>query len=538
MSKAPLVIYISFNLLTVSCDGEREYMLGILKHADSLNVNYLSMEDDTLLHKAVAWFDRWGTSNDRVRAHYLLGCYYRDLGSAPEALEEYYTAVSYADTSVYDCDYHQLSRIHGQMAELYLKEYLPQEMLKESSRCQNYSLLDGDSLMWITSFGRQSLAYYLLGNTAMAAYLLEKEYDLFCKAGDTVNAANSVEALPLYLMEKGKVNEASYFIHLFEEYSEYYDKINDIALHDDYYYIKGLYFHKTNNTDSAIIFFRKLLSTENTRFREMACNGLYQVFIETNQHDSALKYADLSYQESYMDFRERSTDELRRLSAIYDYSRHQKIAHQKELEAAYSLHILWMTLFVGFSVISFLIILYVHQLWSKRKQIESLTREYSYHIQQILQSEENLKTESLVETKRLAAEQLNESYRQLMQMLKIADNNSTDFVSLRESVEYKVLSHAAESDFKVTKENWKDIYTLFDEKLPMFKMKLTHGRFMDDRDLQMCMLIRMEFKVSIICKILGLSTQYVSTRRRRLLKKLFKIDGKPEDFDNIVLLIN
>jgi len=48
----------------------------------------------------------------------------------------------------------------------------------------------------------------------------------------------------------------------------------------------------------------------------------------------------------------------------------------------------------------------------------------------------------------------------------------------------------------------------------------------------------MEFKVSIICKILGLSTQYVSTRRRRLLKKLFKIDGKPEDFDNIVLLIN
>jgi lipopolysaccharide biosynthesis regulator YciM len=45
------------------------------------------------------YYDRNGTANERMEAHYLLGCVYRDLGDAPRALTSYNNAVDCADTT-------------------------------------------------------------------------------------------------------------------------------------------------------------------------------------------------------------------------------------------------------------------------------------------------------------------------------------------------------------------------------------------------------------------------------------------------------
>ncbi len=54
---------------------------------DSLNRNYIPITTDSLLLQATAYFDSHGTPNERLRAHYLLGCAYRDMGEAPQAIE-------------------------------------------------------------------------------------------------------------------------------------------------------------------------------------------------------------------------------------------------------------------------------------------------------------------------------------------------------------------------------------------------------------------------------------------------------------------
>ena len=53
-----------------------------------------------------------------MEAYYLLGCVYRDLGEAPNALSVFHDAVDFADTTDIDCDYALLSRVHAQMADL------------------------------------------------------------------------------------------------------------------------------------------------------------------------------------------------------------------------------------------------------------------------------------------------------------------------------------------------------------------------------------------------------------------------------------
>lgn len=85
----------------VGCDvGRNGEMETLLDRADSMNRAYIPMTDgiDSLLLEATHYYDRHGTPNQQMRAHYLLGCAYRDKGEAPAALQSYQDAVDCADT--------------------------------------------------------------------------------------------------------------------------------------------------------------------------------------------------------------------------------------------------------------------------------------------------------------------------------------------------------------------------------------------------------------------------------------------------------
>jgi len=72
-------------LLTACHSGQRREMLALLDEADSLNRAYAQLPADSLLRRAADFFDRHGSRNEKVRAHYLLGCAYRDQGQAPRS---------------------------------------------------------------------------------------------------------------------------------------------------------------------------------------------------------------------------------------------------------------------------------------------------------------------------------------------------------------------------------------------------------------------------------------------------------------------
>lgn len=105
-------------LLLLSCtDGERmrRELAGLQarNQADSL------LTDDSLALALCDYFDRHGTANEKMLAHYLLGRTYADMGEAPAALDAFHQAAECADTTAVDCDYSLLARIHGQTANLF-----------------------------------------------------------------------------------------------------------------------------------------------------------------------------------------------------------------------------------------------------------------------------------------------------------------------------------------------------------------------------------------------------------------------------------
>ena len=73
------------------------------------NKAYVPFTSDSLANDLVSYYDGYGSPNDRILAHYLLGCVYRDLGEAPRAVDSYLDAVNLADTTDTDCDYNTLT---------------------------------------------------------------------------------------------------------------------------------------------------------------------------------------------------------------------------------------------------------------------------------------------------------------------------------------------------------------------------------------------------------------------------------------------
>ena len=105
-------------LLLVACDGGRRERLQLEElerqnRADSL------MTNDSLALSLAYWFDRHGTSNEQMRAHYILGRTYADLGETSQAILSYQDAIDRADTTARDCDYYTLCRVYSQMAVLF-----------------------------------------------------------------------------------------------------------------------------------------------------------------------------------------------------------------------------------------------------------------------------------------------------------------------------------------------------------------------------------------------------------------------------------
>ena len=133
------VLFIILALVAVSllvifgvhgCQRRADRMRAALDSALQQNRNYIPFTSDSALLEVVEYYDRYGSPNDRLRAHYALGCVYRDLHDAPIALLTWERGIAAADTTASDCDFATLFRVYGQMADIYFRQYMPEKQLE------------------------------------------------------------------------------------------------------------------------------------------------------------------------------------------------------------------------------------------------------------------------------------------------------------------------------------------------------------------------------------------------------------------------
>ena len=123
MKKLVLVFALLLTLVGCTTETRRAQMRHVLDRAQQQNLDYDSITDVDSIALAAAFFDRHGTPNEQMRAYYLLGCAYRDMGEAPAALDLYHEAADRADTASQDCDFAQLSRVYGQSAKIFYPSF-------------------------------------------------------------------------------------------------------------------------------------------------------------------------------------------------------------------------------------------------------------------------------------------------------------------------------------------------------------------------------------------------------------------------------
>ena len=180
--------------------------------ADALNKTDRPMPSDIVMQEVVDYYDRHGNANERMRAHYLLGRVYHDMGEAPQALECYQQAAELADTTSADCDLYNLYAVYGQMANLYHKQYLPEYESQAFRQCEQIAWKDRDTLSALRAIELQISPSYLQGDTDKVLQLTHKVSNLYLQYGYKEHAA-ATYPVAIYIHPERQNRSAQYPSH-------------------------------------------------------------------------------------------------------------------------------------------------------------------------------------------------------------------------------------------------------------------------------------------------------------------------------------
>lgn len=317
---------------------DNHFRMQVLLHrTEAQNKLFTRFPSDSIQTKLVDYFDRYGTRNERMLAHYLLGCVLSDLGNSPEALQAFYDAIEMADTTRANCDLNTLRVVYGQMAMLYHYQNLPHDEIRALQRYINLTEKLCSEEDVIIAKGQMKRPYSLLGMEDSIISIELREFNEQKRIGKGKKAGECLSSAPYFYTMRGETAKAKELMDLYEQ--AVMDSSGNVAHgRESYYYFKGLYEQTVGHLDSAEYWYRRAESYHNLQY---AYRGLLRLFHQKHNADSVFKYARLYEDATDSVHNKMRTDAVRQMSALYDYSRSQQQAEQEAAKARTARMWLW-----------------------------------------------------------------------------------------------------------------------------------------------------------------------------------------------------
>lgn len=492
--------------------GETEKMKLELLCADAQNKAYVAFATDTTMKAVVNYFDSCGTLHEKIKAHYLLGCVYRDMGETTKAMGCLLDAVKIFsnDNNPKTSEYLTISKVYSQKADIEYRTLLARDMLKSLDKGMHYAFLGKDTLAALRIGCHKAFAYYILDEFDSAFACNKYFAQQFVEHGRPQEAAMMAGADMAGLLEMGDYEKMKRAIDHYEAYSGNVVGGKAVPGTEIYYYYMGEYMLWHGNCDSALYYFRKEQQYgKDIHNQYSAACGLAKLYDKLGMADSAAKYSMLY--SSLSDTMDAHSDvgELHNL-LMQRQSKRKDIEHQKNIHG-------WF-LFAG----CFLLIVSVASLLYWKKNTKS--KKYTKHAyddaldgmrtdMKVLQDRCSEAEEKVYVYERKCNEALSQIY------------TSELFAGLKNAL--------ADGRFLVSNEAH-DIQVLVEKVLPGFRAKVNPLGKLSDAEYMICILTKLNVKPSDIAKLLGFTKSDVSKKRKRLLAKIFGIDGKPSDFDDAI----
>ena len=528
--------------------GGSERACYLLLLAEAENKLYMQMPSDTVFQEVVDYYDRHGDANRQLKAYYLMGCIYRDRHEAPMALQWYLDAIEKADTLAADCDYLTLMKVYGQMADIYHSQLMPVEEIDSYRHFSKYAEKAGNTYQTIRGIELQLNAYNLLGDTAMILALTDSVHALYLQ-NDMPQAAACVYPAAIYIfLAKKDFLKAKQLMDVFEHESGMFDNMGNLLNTTyNYYCAKGMYYQGIHKLDSAAYFYHRLQQCGHLM---SSYNGLFSVYWQEQNMDSVAKYS-LLYRESVKaNAATQQQEAMVKVKSLYDYTRQQKIASQKEIELIHRTNLI---IYIIIGVVLLSVWLFVWFIRKNRAEKEALRKK-----EQLFDN--TLKfAKALLATKERELEELSqqnlsleERERQLHQ--EIADSksrikaleSSTPFQEmLPHNQEEEMLTdpivgmfhHSAVNPVKTQQlvpENWNELNQLIEQSLPRLYALIVNNVFLNTEQKRMVFLVRLHFKNNEIMNLLDLgSPQRVTNKIAKLNQLLYGKRSARDFYDNL-----
>ena len=517
-------------LLLSACGHRSQEMSEALLRAEEMNRNYQSMDTLKGMEQVADYYRPFlGRSQRYMRALYMLGCVYRDRGDAPMALHYYQEAVSQADTTDADCDFHTLCRIYGQMSSLYHRQRSPQLELEAERKAYAAAMKAKDTLAAISYYEHTAGPYYFWGMKDSALAIIEHAADLYLRYNRKKNAAAAMGVAADFYVKKGDFKRAKTLMVQYEANSGFFDKNREITPgRESYYYTKGLYYEGIEMIDSALYYFRKILNhTSDIEELEAGYKGLTSIYHKLGVADSVFKYSALYAQANDSANIIHSADEITRTQALYNYNESQRIAAEKSAEANRYKFLLLISL-AAFILFAHLINRYIKkQKRLKSEEMAAVNAKYADTLEQYETAQKEFdalrqSSEQFLAKKQQDIEQLQEALA-LYQADKV---NPADWGlerSLLEGDIVKELRQLAAHVLTPTDQQWQSIHATVSKHLPDFYSEITKPQHhLTEKEINVCMLIKLRFIPTEIATLLDLTKQRVSNMRRSINHKLFR----------------
>ena len=515
----------------------------LLRHK-AMNKACITFTSDSVMKEVVDYYDNHGSANERMLANYVLGCVYRDMHEAPMALEYYNKATEQADTTATDCDYGTLYRVYSQMGILFSKQYLPYQLLDAFGKAEKYAYLTKDTLNAIINYQNKGDAYGYLGKkdsviaiNLQAAKLFKKHgndyaatiafgcnYDYYIEKKDSINAKKAFEAY----------NSTGY------EGNSNYEDAKAYVL-----YQKGTYYLFVNKQDSAYdnlsLSFKMCKSYS---IKAATTKALAQYYAKVNQPAMAMKYALQSSEYNDSDLIEARKTQLQQVQAMYDYSRNQEIAKNAEQKAERSTRMNYMIVLSCLMLFLLLSYIYRKQIAIKKKKIAVSKLLYEDSLLKLkrlqderakLVAENDNKLAQVIMEKENTISKLKAEITHIQERYSLSSVSDADLILKDSSIYKKIKFIEVHPKEKMCEEDWKELADTIEKVVPNFIPVLKNK--LNDKDYQICLLVRLGFSTSLVARLLGLSDAAISKSRKTMLKKICRKEGKPKEFDEYILQI-
>lgn len=531
--------------------GRHFRMQYLLQRTCAQNKTDVIFTSDSLAKELVDHFDRHGTTNERVLAHYLLGRALSDMGEAPAALQAYYDAIERSDTTKADCDYNTLKGIYGQMATIFHQQNLPHDEIWAWKHYIDCIQRTSNIEEYVVAKGQLVRPYYLLGEKDTVLQIINDTYLSLKRMGKAQRAAAILPTSIYIYTERNDLSKAKQIIDIFEHESGLFDENGNIAKgRETYYFIKGFYELAVQKIDSAAFDFRRAIQYG---YLSEGYKGLLAVYKEKNNTDSIVHFANLYEAAQDTLHNKMQTDVIHQMSALYNYNRSQREAEQERAKAQEAFILLSYITMVAIGlliVIMVIIAIYRKSQKEKQKKIVQLenalisARQQRIVVQEELRMLKEKDLEGMIAEKEKQEAELTQTIERLQAENDKYRHNHKETDHLDAFLESKIAqlfikkaNGKAERPVPSDAE-WRLLVSQFSKDLPAIYKSFGRGEALSPMEQYVCILILLKIPTSTIILMVNTTPQTVSKAKSRANMKLFHKKGANTLENNLFSSLN